>query len=109
MEQIAAGKGASPKPFMLASRKPARADAVWNSNREEAPAKRRKSLREEIAEASAEPAPRAKSKRAAKLVQAEPRKRSPGKVALAAALPDFIPPQLCRADRPAPGRRGLGA
>ena len=29
MEQIAAGKGAAPKPFMLASRKPARADAVW--------------------------------------------------------------------------------
>ena len=104
MEQIAAGKGASPKPFMLASRKPARADAVWKSNREEAPAKRRKSLREEIAEASAEPAPRAKSKRAAKLVQAEPSKRSPGKVTRAAALPDFIPPQLCRViDRPPNG------
>jgi bifunctional non-homologous end joining protein LigD len=94
---------------MLASRKPARADAVWNSNREEAPAKRRKSLREEIAEASAEPAPSVKSKRAAKLVQAEPRRRSVsksslGKVTRAAALPDFIPPQLCRViDRPPNG------
>jgi len=106
LEQIAAGKGASPKPFMLASRKPARADAVWNSNREDAPppAKRRKSLRDEIAEASAEPAPKAKSKRAAKLVQSEPRKRSSGKVTRAAALPDFIPPQLCRViDRPPNG------
>jgi bifunctional non-homologous end joining protein LigD len=104
MEQIAAGKGASPKPFMLASRKPARADAVWNSNREDPPAKRRKSLREEIAEASAEPAPPAKSKRTAKLVQPEPRKSSPGKVTRAAAMPDFIAPQLCRLiDRPPNG------
>ena len=102
MEQIVAGKGASPKPFMLASRKPARADAVWQSNREEAPpAKHRKSLREEIAEAAKEPAPPAKSKRAAKLVQTEPRKSSPGKIARAAAMPDFIAPQLCHlVDRP---------
>ena len=109
LEQIAEGKGASPKPFMLASRKPARADAVWNSNHEEAPApKRRKSLREEIAEASAEPAPRAKTKRSAKLVQTEPRKISPEKSvkkpSSAAALPDFIAPQLCRViDRPPNG------
>ncbi len=105
MEQIGAGKGASPKPFMLASRKPARADAVWQSNREEAPpAKHRKSLREEIAEAAKEPAPPAKSKRAAKLVQTEPRKSSPGKIARAAAMPDFIAPQLCHlVDRPPNG------
>ena len=105
MEQIAAGKGASPKPFMLASRKPARADAVWHSNREDAPPeKRRKSLREEIAEASAELAPPAKSKRAAKLVQPNPAKSSPGRVARVAAMPDFIAPQLCRViDRPPNG------
>jgi len=103
MEEIAAGKGASPKPFMLASRKPARADAVWNSNREDAPVKRRKSLREEIAEASAAPSPPAKSKRAAKLVQPEPR-RSASKTTRAAAMPDFIAPQLCRiVDRPPNG------
>src|SRR5437879_2570703 len=34
MEQIAAGKGKTPKPFMTAKSKRARADAVWNSNRE---------------------------------------------------------------------------
>jgi bifunctional non-homologous end joining protein LigD len=38
MAQIAAGKGRAPKPFMLAKGKGASADAVWNSNREEAPA-----------------------------------------------------------------------
>src|SRR5689334_23417875 len=35
MEQIAAGKGKAPKPFMLANRK-AKADAIWNSNRGDA-------------------------------------------------------------------------
>jgi bifunctional non-homologous end joining protein LigD len=33
MEQIAAGKGRAPKPFMLAKTKRASADAVWHSNR----------------------------------------------------------------------------
>ncbi|HTB00666.1 MAG TPA: DNA ligase D [Bradyrhizobium sp.] len=33
MEQIAAGKGRVPKPFMLAKSKRASADAVWHSNR----------------------------------------------------------------------------
>jgi bifunctional non-homologous end joining protein LigD len=31
MSDIAAGKGRAPQPFMLDARKPARADAVWNS------------------------------------------------------------------------------
>src|SRR6266404_3979764 len=35
MDQIAAGKGPRPKPFMLKSKKSAPADAVWNSNRGE--------------------------------------------------------------------------
>ena len=109
MEQIAAGKGASPKPFMLASRKPARADAVWKSNREEAPAKRRKSLREEIAEASAEPAPRAKSKRAAKLVQAEPQQAKPGQGHAGGRPARFHPAPALPCDRPAPERRRMGA
>ncbi len=34
MAQIAAGKGRAPKPFMLAKGDLARADAVWNSNRD---------------------------------------------------------------------------
>jgi len=33
MDQIAAGKGKAPKPFMTAKSKRARADAVWHSNR----------------------------------------------------------------------------
>src|SRR5450755_2079031 len=33
MEQIAAGKGKAPKPFMTATTKRASADAVWHSNR----------------------------------------------------------------------------
>ena len=33
MQQIAAGKGRGPKPFMLAKAKRANADAVWHSNR----------------------------------------------------------------------------
>ena len=36
MSEIAAGKGRAPKPFMMASAKGARADAVWTSKEEEA-------------------------------------------------------------------------
>ena len=36
MEQIAAGKGKAPKPFMLAKGGKTKADAVWHSNRGEA-------------------------------------------------------------------------
>ena len=36
MQQIAEGKGRRPKPFMLATTTPGKADAVWNSNRAEA-------------------------------------------------------------------------
>jgi bifunctional non-homologous end joining protein LigD len=37
MADIAAGKGRGPKPFMLASKSAAKADAVWHSNRSESP------------------------------------------------------------------------
>ncbi|MDO9562737.1 MAG: DNA polymerase ligase N-terminal domain-containing protein, partial [Bradyrhizobium sp.] len=36
MDQIAAGKGRAPKPFMLAKAGRGKADAVWNSNRGDA-------------------------------------------------------------------------
>jgi bifunctional non-homologous end joining protein LigD len=36
MAEIASGKGPRPKPFMLKTKKAAVADAVWNSNRNEA-------------------------------------------------------------------------
>ena len=86
MEQIAAGKGRAPKPFMLAKAGRGKADAVWNSNRGDA------------AEA------RAANKKAA----SRPAKaRAPAKPARGkkAAMPDFVAPQLCTlVDRPPSGR-----
>ena len=74
MDQIAAGKGRAPKPFMTAKSKGAA--AVWNSNRGDA------------AEA-----------RAARAAAA-------AGVSKAAAMPDFVAPQLCvSVDRP-PGAAG---
>jgi bifunctional non-homologous end joining protein LigD len=70
MEQIAAGKGKAPKPFMTAKSTRTKADAVWNSNRGDAADAR--------AEKKAAPA-------AAKAVKGK-------KVA---AMPDFVAPQLC--------------
>ena len=82
MDQIAAGKGKAPKPFMTAKSGSksgsVKADAVWNSNRGDA------------AEARA-----SKSKNG----KAPPSAPSKGKKV--AALPDFIAPELCTlVDRP---------
>jgi bifunctional non-homologous end joining protein LigD len=85
MEQIAAGKGRAPKPFMLAKngRGKAKPDAIWNSNQGEA------------AEA------RVKTK------AASPKARASAKVPKAkkvAAMPDFVAPELCiSVDRPPAG------
>ena len=87
MDQIAAGEGRAPRPFMLAKAGRGKADAVWHSNRGDA------------AEA------RAANKKAA----APPSKaRAPAKAAKGkqAAMPEFVPPQLCTlVDRP-PGGDG---
>jgi bifunctional non-homologous end joining protein LigD len=86
MEQIAAGKGKAPKPFMTAKSGAAKfgtvkADAVWHSNRGDA------------ADA------RAKTKSTNKNKKAAPPAPSKGKKV--AALPDFIAPELCTlVDRP---------
>jgi bifunctional non-homologous end joining protein LigD len=70
MQQIAAGKGRAPKPFMLAKNGKGKADAVWHSNRGEA------------AEA------RAKNKAGmSRASTAKPKK--------VLAMPDFVAPQLC--------------
>ena len=78
MEAIAAGKGKAPEPFITKGGKAAKADAVWNSNRADAP------------DLAATPAP-------------EP----PGPPAhgrKTAVLPKFVEPELCRlVDRPPPG------
>jgi bifunctional non-homologous end joining protein LigD len=70
MQQIAAGKGRAPAPFMLASARGAKADAVWRSNR---PA--------ESPPAAARPA----STKVKKLKGVATRR-----------IPDFIEPQLSR-------------
>jgi bifunctional non-homologous end joining protein LigD len=77
MEQIAAGKGKGPKPFMSGGRARGSAKAVWQSNRAEA----------------AEPRP------------AAPLKTAPApKLKKKAALPGFVPPELAKAvDRPPQG------
>ena len=70
MDQIAAGKGRAPRPFMLANGK-AKADAIWESNRGPA------------AET------RARTKAA---VPAKPTRPAAEKVSV---MSDFVPPQLC--------------
>jgi bifunctional non-homologous end joining protein LigD len=75
MEQIAAGKGPGPKPFMRKSHRAARADDVWHSNRSE------REMPERAAPAStkAKPLPRR-----------------------VARMPEFVEPQLCSVCERAP-------
>ena len=79
MEDIAAGKGRGPTPFIKGRGKPAPAKAVWNSDRDP------EGSGEAAARAQAPPKPKGKGKRVA-------------------ALPDFVPPQLTRpVDHPPAG------
>ena len=74
MEEIAAGQGRGPKPFMKAKAAPAPANDVWQS-------------KEAQAKLDAEAKAKAKA----------PKRK-------ASALPDFVPPQLCKSlDRPPQG------
>jgi bifunctional non-homologous end joining protein LigD len=89
MAAIASGTGAGPKPFMLAKKTAAKADAVWNSNRGEGG----------VAEKAPKP-PRVEKATA----KAAPDKRAAAKGRAAAPLPDFIAPQLCQlVERPSSG------
>ena len=74
MQQIARGKGRSPKPFMLAGQARARPDAVWQSGQAQT---------------------RVAQKAAAGLTQAVSRKPAPVKPLLVKAMPRFVEPQLC--------------
>ena len=75
MDQIAAGKGRAPKPFMTAKSSRASADAVWHSNRGD-----------DVDRRHAAPA---EASRKGKKV---------------AAMPDFVAPELCTpVDRPPSG------
>jgi bifunctional non-homologous end joining protein LigD len=96
MQQIAEGKGRRPKPFMLATTTPGKADAVWNSNRAESDG-------QELAPPARPKATAAKNAKVTKV--AKPKRVKPVTVA---AMPKFIEPQLAKlADRP-PDRAGWG-
>jgi bifunctional non-homologous end joining protein LigD len=84
MDEIAAGKGKAPKPFMTAKSGRGKADAVWNSNRGDA------------AEARAQKKASAPVRAAAKTAKAK-------KVA---AIPDFVAPELCISVERPPGGEG---
>ncbi|HEV7356730.1 MAG TPA: DNA ligase D [Steroidobacteraceae bacterium] len=87
MQQIADGKGKRPKPFMLATTTPAKADAVWHS----------KGSNE------------TKNTRAEKAVAVKPSaKKARVKPVMVKSLPKFIEPQLAKlVDRP-PDYAGWG-
>ncbi|WP_315775908.1 MULTISPECIES: DNA ligase D [unclassified Bradyrhizobium] len=89
MEQIAAGKGKAPKPFMLAKTQRMNADAVWHSNRSDGKA------------TSTKTAPSAKTTKASlKLKTVAPR--------MVSSLPDFVAPELCTSVAKPPSGEGWG-
>ena len=81
MDEIAAGKGRNPKPFMLAKKHSFKANAIWHSNRD----------KDHVTRAR----PAALLARAAALTQkpAAPARRPKSSVG---SMPRFVPPQLCR-------------
>jgi bifunctional non-homologous end joining protein LigD len=88
MEEIAAGRGQKPKPFMLAKRTHLKANEVWSSNRNS-----------DAAAAAPVRAPAPAPVRRSKVVSPPSHRRS-----VAKSMPTFIPPQLCkRVGRPPAG------
>ncbi|RJF75189.1 DNA ligase D [Rhodopseudomonas palustris] len=99
MAQIAEGKGRAPKPFMTGKVARVKADAVWDSNKGLAADER-----------AANGAGKSKAKPAAEKKTAKKAAKKAVKRASAkrAAMPDFVPPQLCvSVDRP-PASEGWG-
>lgn len=87
MEQIAEGKGRTPKPFMLAKGTKGKADAVWQSNRVE-----------ETRGRTVKPAPRTALKSGKNSKKRATTATTARKVS---EMPDFVAPQLCSlVDRP---------
>lgn len=85
MEQIAAGKGRAPKPFMLAKDAKGKADAVWHSDRAEAPKGH-----------TVRPSPKTRLKTRKTTTATHARQVS--------EIPDFVAPQLCTpVERPPAG------
>jgi bifunctional non-homologous end joining protein LigD len=95
LEQIAAGKGKAPKPFMTVKTTRMNADAVWHSNRGEAHEARARKVVGATGDGE-------------KAVG----KKAPGKKAIApkqvAAMPDFIKPELCESVEQPPTGEGWG-
>lgn len=86
MADIGAGKGRGPKPFMLATKRVAKADATWNSNRAD----------------KTDPV----GARAAKIVSKPSASKPAARRATAKKPPAFIEPALCKlVDRPPSGGR----
>jgi len=88
MSDIEAGKGKGPKPFMLETEKTAPSDAIWNSKG--GMAETGALAKTASAKRSEPPAKAAKKRSAAKSKSHSARSRN------AAALPDFIEPELCK-------------
>ncbi|HQS07867.1 MAG: DNA ligase D [Rhizobiales bacterium 24-66-13] len=102
MEEIAAGEGPAPTPFMTARDGTIAADAVWDSRAGLAAEKRAKAKG-----ASAAGSAVVRSERAAAPARTRAGKVASGKSAPAgaAAMPDFVPPQLCTSlERPPVGK-----
>jgi bifunctional non-homologous end joining protein LigD len=92
MEQIAAGVGRRPKPFMLASAKLARADAVWTGKPPDGQTKARDTAARDTGAES----------------PAKPTTSEPPKPVMVREVPKFIEPQFCKlAERP-PDHPGWG-
>ncbi|MGX1169538.1 bifunctional non-homologous end joining protein LigD [Bradyrhizobium sp. USDA 372] len=92
MDQIAAGKGRAPKPFMLAKGTKAKADAVWQSNRAE-----------ETKGRTVKPAPRTALKAGKAAKKSTTAATNARKVS---EMPDFVAPQLCTLVERPPGDQG---
>jgi bifunctional non-homologous end joining protein LigD len=98
MEQIAAGKGRGPRPFMLATKAVAEPDAVWQSNRsgEGSDANSESSTEANAGTPADRPPPRGRSGASHRAATGRARR---------SRMPDFIPPQLARlVDRPPEGK-----
>ncbi|BAM87803.1 ATP-dependent DNA ligase [Bradyrhizobium oligotrophicum S58] len=102
MEQIAAGKGKAPKPFMLDKAQRMNADAVWRSNRSDSkPSSKHVSASKPKISKSKASKPKA-SKKATEAGE-EPKAVAPRTVA---SLPDFVPPELCTSVAQPPSGEG---
>jgi bifunctional non-homologous end joining protein LigD len=98
MKQITAGTGAGPKPFMLDAKKAAKADAVWDSNRDDTQSEGRQSKGRQSKRQSAAEEIRVKAK-SPKASQKKTKKQS------MKPPPAFVEPELCKpVERPPLGK-----